>query len=329
MSEYVNAEKNSDISTGKDAYNDQMMRLKNELETADAVVIGAGIGLSTSAGLIYSGERFNRYFGDFSDKYGFRDMYSGGFYPYGSLEEQWAFWSRYIYINRFARPVNNVYDRLYELVDGRDKGDIANQPRKDYFVITTNVDHQFKKAGFSKRRIFYSQGDFGLWQCRKPCHKRTYDNKDKVIKMLVAQGFAIGEDRELIPPVKENGETDFDKLSMTVPTGLVPYCPVCGEPMVMNLNTDSTFVEDDGWYEASGNYSEFLDSCKDLHVLFIELGVGSKTPAMIKYPFWNLVRENENAVYCCINKGEAYCPKDIEDRSICIDADIGEVINGI
>ena len=223
MPGYRFAGMNGDISKGVGSREEQLERMKKELESADAVVIGAGAGISTSAGFIYTGERFDKYFKDFADKYGFRDMYAGGFYPYSTLEENWAYWSRYIYINRFVKPPKPVYERLYELVDGRNKGDLSNQPKKDYFILTTNVDHQFRKAGFSKRRIFYTQGDYGLWQCSRPCHKRTYDNKDKVIKMVLSQGFSIGDDGELIPPMKESGETDFDKLNMSVPSGLVPY----------------------------------------------------------------------------------------------------------
>ena len=318
---------NVKVTKGNGNQKENIERLKEELETADAVVIGAGAGLSTSAGFIYTGERFDMYFGDFAEKYAFNDMYAGGFYPYKTLEEKWAYWSRYIYINRYLKPPMRVYDKLYDMIDGRNKGDKASQPKKDYFVITTNVDHQFQKAGFVKRRMFYTQGDFGLWQCSKPCHKRTYDNKDKVIKMLLSQWFKPGEDGELIPPVNDKGETDFSKLSMTVPSLLVPYCPVCGEAMSMNLRADDTFVEDEGWYEAAGSYEEFLDIYKGQHILFLELGVGGNTPAIIKYPFWKMTDENPNAVYACINYGEAMCPENIADRAICIDGDIGEVLD--
>lgn len=315
---------NGAVSKGLGTEEEQLVRLKCEIEQADAVVIGAGAGLSTSAGFIYTGERFDRYFGDFAGKYHFQDMYAGGFYPYQTLEENWAYWSRYIYINRYMKPPKAVYEKLYDLVDGRNKGDIANPPKKDYFVLTTNVDHQFQKAGFVKKRIFYTQGDYGLWQCSRPCHKRTYDNKDKVIKMVLSQGFTIDERGELNPPMTDSGETDFSKLFMTVPSGLVPYCPVCGEPMSMNLRADQTFVEDEGWHEAAGNYEEFLDSFEGEHVLFLELGVGGNTPGIIKYPFWNMTEDNPRAVYACMNYGEAFCPKEIEDRSICIDGDIGD-----
>ena len=161
----------------EETYNEKIQRLGNVLEEADAVIIGAGAGLSTSAGFVYDGERFQKYFGDFKEKYGFRDMYSGGFYPYDTLEEHWAYWSRYIWINRYADAPKPVYDELLALVKD-----------KDYFVLTTNVDHCFQKAGFDKERLFYTQGDYGLFQCSVPCHKKTYDNEEIIRKMIEAQG---------------------------------------------------------------------------------------------------------------------------------------------
>ena len=289
--------------------------LTEELRNADAIVIGAGAGLSTSAGFTYSGERFEKYFGDFKAKYNIRDMYTGGFYPFPDDENRWAWWSRHIYVNRYVLPPKPVYNRLLDLVKD-----------KDYFVITTNVDHQFQKAGFDKERLFYTQGDYGLWQCSVPCHKRTYDNKGKVVKMLLSQGFAIGQNSELTAPVLENGETDFSMLSTRIPSGLVPYCPVCGEPMTMNLRSDDTFVEDEGWRRASAAYAEFLECHKTKRVVYLELGVGANTPVIIKYPFWHEAYANDNAFYACINYGEAFCPEEIEDKSVCIDGDIGEVL---
>lgn len=267
---------------------DKISRLKQELNTADAVVIGAGAGLSTSAGFTYSGERFQKYFGDFITKYGFRDMYSGGFYPFDSLEEHWAYWSRYITINRYLDAPKPVYSDLFQLVQ-----------EKDYFVLTTNVDHQFQKAGFDKHRLFYTQGDYGLWQCSKPCHPKTYDNEVIVKKMLAEQ------------------------KDMKIPTELVPYCPVCGAPMSMNLRADNTFVEDDGWHAAARRYEDFLRRHEGEHILFLELGVGGNTPVIIKYPFWRMTYQNPKVVYACVNLSEAYCPKEIQKRSICIDGDIG------
>ena len=272
-------------------YCDNMERLMQELHAADAVVIGAGSGLSTSAGFTYTGERFEKYFDDFIQKYGFRDMYSGGFYPFETLEEHWAYWSRYIYINRYMDAPNPVYQNLLKLVRN-----------KDYFVLTTNVDHCFQKAGFDKDRLFYTQGDYGLWQCSKPCHNKTYDNETVIRKMFAEQ------------------------KDMKIPGELVPRCPVCGAPMSMNLRADDTFVEDEGWHDAAGRYEDFIRSHEGLRVLYLELGVGGNTPGIIKYPFWRMTYENPKAVYACVNLGEAVVPKEIAERAICIDGDIGEVL---
>ena len=289
------------------AYSNKISRLKQELHTADAVVIGAGAGLSTSAGFTYTGERFQKYFGDFIAKYGFRDMYSGGFYPFDSLEEHWAYWSRYIYINRYLDAPKPVYRDLFRLVQ-----------EKDYFVLTTNVDHQFQKAGFDKRRLFYTQGDYGLWQCSKPCHQKTYDNKAAVCQMVEAQGFQITAQGPELP--------DGLSPAMTVPTELVPRCPVCGRPMSMNLRADDTFVEDAGWRRAAGRYQDFLRRHQGLRVVLLELGVGGNTPGIIKFPFWRMAAGNPAVTYACINLGEAYAPEQIASRSTCIDADIGTVL---
>ncbi len=266
-------------------------QLQEALDHADAVLIGAGAGLSTSAGFVYSGERFHQYFEDFAEKYGFHDMYSGGFYPYDTLEEYWAYWSRYIFINRYQDAPKPVYQDLYQLIED-----------KDYFVLTTNVDHCFQKAGFDKKRLFYTQGDYGLWQCSKPCHDKTYDNEETVRRMMEQQ------------------------RDMRIPTDLIPHCPVCGEPMTMNLRADNSFVQDMGWYQASERYSDFVRRHENMRVLYLELGVGMNTPGIIKYPFWQETYQNPKAVYACVNFGEACAPKEIEGRSICINGDIGEIL---
>lgn len=399
--------------------------LKRMIDQADAVVIGAGAGLSTSAGFTYSGARFRKYFADFEQKYGFHDMYYGGFYPYRSLEEYWAYWSRYIWINRYMEAPEPVYDDLLKMVGC-----------KDYFVLTTNVDHCFQKAGFDKTRLFYTQGDYGLWQCSKPCHHKTYDNRDEVLKMLCAQGAVpdrsgdimaaddhgmagvcgsehacsgSGPDgssckepglrndtagvitmtpardgmprdlqgstagaRETVASNRRGVENSWSQqdspavpcgtvvpgrcgegnipaqgadsaascetgaacrfdgssgsLNMEIPSELVPRCPVCGRPMTMNLRADGSFVEDDGWHEAADRYSDFLKHHRKGRVVYLELGVGGNTPVIIKYPFWKMTSQNRNAVYACINLGEAGAPADIRRRSICIDADIGKAI---
>ena len=234
-------------------------------------------------------------------------MYSGGFYFFAGLEEYWAYWSRYIYINRYMDSPKPVYQEFLQLVKD-----------KDYFVLTTNVDHCFQKAGFDKGRLFYTQGDYGLWQCSKPCHQKTYDNEAAIRKMIEAQGFKITERGLTIP--------DSASPVMTVPSELVPHCPVCGAPMSMNLRIDDTFVEDDGWHAAAQRYEDFLRRHEGGHILFLELGVGGNTPGIIKYPFWQMTYRNPKAVYACVNLGGAYAPREIRERSICIDGNIGEVL---
>ena len=294
--------------SGQTEFEENIRKLRKALDDAEAVVIGAGAGLSTSAGFIYAGERFDRYFSDFAQKYGFRDMYSGGFYDYPDAGTRWAFWSRNIWINRYMDPPKHVYENLYSLVQD-----------KDYFVITTNVDHCFQKAGFDKKRLFYTQGDYGLFQCSKPCHQKTYDNEETVRKMILAQGYMITDTNELIvEPGKE--------IRMTVPEELIPVCPVCGEPMAMNLRADDTFVQDAGWDDAAGRYTDFLKKHQDAKVLFLELGVGFNTPGIIKIPFIRMTDARKHAVYACLNLHDAYAPDLIADKSICINADIGDVI---
>jgi NAD-dependent SIR2 family protein deacetylase len=298
------------ITASTGTYSDNVSRLKKALVEAEAVVIGAGAGLSTSAGFVYSGERFGKYFFDFAAKYRLTDMYSGGFYPYATQEEFWAYWSRYIWVNRYMDAPKPVYDDLLNLVR-----------HKDYFVITTNVDHCFQKAGFDKTRLFYTQGDYGLFQCSEPCHNRTYENKETIRKMVLAQGWSIGSDNSLTL-------SERDALKMSVPTEVLPVCPVCGKPLTMNLRSDDKFVEDEGWRQAADRYETFLRT-RSGRMLYLELGVGYNTPAIIKYPFWRMTAQNPNATYACINYGEAVCPKEILNQSICIDGDIGEVVQAL
>ena len=284
----------SRIQTTKSTENvsDNIEKLKEKIRTADAVVIGAGAGLSTAAGFTYSGERFEKYFSDFRKKYGFEDMYSGGFYPYPTPEEHWAYWSRYIFVNRYMDPPTDLYNKLYESVKD-----------KDYFVITTNVDHCFQKAGFDKKRLFYTQGDYGLFQCGEPCCQETFDNKDIIFEMFKQQ------------------------KDMKIPTELLPVCPHCGKPLTMNLRSDDKFVEDEGWHRAAERYENFLRTRAGGKILFLELGVGYNTPVIIKYPFWQMTAKNPNATYACINKGQAVCPAEIRHKSICINDDISNTIN--
>ncbi len=283
-------------------------KLKQEIESTGTIVIGAGAGLSASAGFTYSGKRFEDNFPDFIEKYGFKDMYSAGFYPYQTLEEHWAYWSRYIYINRYMDAPKPVYHKLYDLVKD-----------KDYFVLTTNVDHCFQRAGFDKHRLFYTQGDYGLFQCSRPCHQNTYNNEAVIREMVEAQGYVIDVDGTLILP-------EGASPKMTIPPDLIPHCPKCGEPMSMNLRADHTFVEDEGWHKASERYAEFLRRHQNMKVLFLEAAVGFNTPTIIKYSFWRMAHEWKDAVYVCLNYGEAYAPDEIKKRAICINGDIGEIL---
>ena len=266
-------------------------QLLDAIERAEAVVVGAGAGMSTAAGFTYAGPRFERWFADFEGRYGFHDMYTGGFYPYQTPEEMWAFWSRYVYCNRYDQPAGQAYLDLLALVG-----------EKDYFVLTTNVDHRFQVAGFDKQRLFYTQGDYGLFQCSEPCCQETWDNEAQVRAMLAEQ-----ED-------------------MRVPSDLVPVCPRCGRPATMNLRSDDTFVEDEGWHRAAERYSDFVRRHSGLAVLHLELGVGGNTPGIIKFPFWQMTAANPNATYACVNKGEAFAPRQLEAQSLVVDDDIAHVL---
>lgn len=273
------------------SFSAQTEQLKQALDQADAVVVGAGAGLSTSAGFTYSGARFAQYFSDFAAKYGFSDMYTGGFFPYPTKEEFWAYWSRYILVNRYQDAPKPAYENLLKLLQG-----------KDYFVITTNVDHCFQKAGFDKKRLFYTQGDYGLFQCSDPCCQETWDNEALIRRMATQQ------------------------KDMRIPTALIPTCPHCGKPLTMNLRSDDKFVEDEGWHAAAERYENFLRTRANQKILFLELGVGYNTPVIIKYPFWQMTARNPDAVYACVNQGQAAAPREILERFICIDGDIGAVL---
>ena len=285
-------------------------KLKEKINEADAIIVGAGAGLSTADGFIYNGERFEKYFFDFIQKYHMKDMYSGGFFPFESNEEFWAYWSRYIYINRYMDIPSSVYDDLLKVLKD-----------KDYFVITTNVDHCFQKAGFDHKRLFYTQGDYGLFQCSKPCHKKTYDNKEIIEKMLISQGFIINEDKTL--------SFNNNDIKMYIDKELLPVCPICGEQMTMNLRSDDAFVEDEGWHKAADNYIQFLNRHSELKTVFLELGVGYNTPVIIKYPFISMTNKWPKATYICINPNEKYAPEGIEDKSIIINDDIKDVFNAL
>lgn len=301
----------NNISFSDKTNDEEIKRLREAINNTDSIVIGAGAGLSTSAGFTYSGERFEKYFFDFAEKFNISDMYSGGFFPYPNEETKWAWWARNIYFNRYIKAPKPVYKDLLALIEG-----------KDYFVITTNVDHQFQNAGFDKTRLFYTQGDFGLFQSLNRKNKNTYDNEEWVMKAMEAQGFV--KDSGGVFDLPKNG-----KIAMRIPSSLIPVCKDDNSPVTMNLRIDDSFVEDEGWQIASKRYYNFLDEHKRSKIIFLELGIGANTPIIIKYPFWQMVKDNKNAIYSCINYGEAYCPEQIKDRSICINDDIGDIIKKI
>ena len=271
--------------------NKLIQKLKEEIENSEYILIGAGAGLSTSAGFLYDGKRFEDNFKDYIKKYGFTDMYSAGFYNFPTLEEYWAYFSLNVYINRYDIEENETYLNLYNIVKN-----------KNYFVITTNVDGRFADSKFDKDKIFAVQGDFSLFQCSKPCRQETFYNEKYI--------------REMIKYKKE----------MKIPTELIPKCPYCGRNMSMNLRVDSTFVQDKNWDKQKSKYENFLKNSYNSKILFLELGVGFNTPSIIKYNFWRMTLNNKKSVYASINLGECYSASDIEERSICIDADISEVL---
>lgn len=266
-------------------------QLKQCLDNAEVIVIGAGAGLSSAAGFEYGGKTFLKHFKYMYDQYGYQDMYTAGFHPFPTSEEKWGYWSKFIYLNRYTKGATPLYQQLLQLIKN-----------KDYFVITTNVDHQFQLAGFDKDRLFYTQGDYGLFQCSNACHSKTYDNQN-IIELMVKQ------------------QKD-DKI----PTDLIPVCPICGKEMDTNLRKDDYFVEDEGWHQAAKRYREFIQTRKQKNILFLELGVGYNTPVIIKYPFWQMTYAYPNATYACINLGEIAVPKEIQNQSICINDNIEKVI---
>lgn len=274
--------------------NDKLHHLRQALDEADAVLIGAGAGLSAAAGLVMTGPRFTDTFADFIDTYGFTDLYSAGFHHFGSLEEKWAFWSRHIMLDRYGTIPKDTYNVLLGLVQD-----------KDYFVITTNVDHCFQRSGFDKKRLFYTQGDFGLFQCSVPCSPITYDNETIIREMALRQ---------------EN---------MRIPSDLVPHCPRCGAPLTQNMRFDDTFVEDAGWHAAMNRYQDFIRRHRGMNVLLLELGIGNNTPSIIKFPFWRLTAQEPTFTYACITLNDAVCPPSITNQSICISADIDETLRAL
>ena len=264
---------------------------KKAIDEEDFVLIGAGAGLSTAAGIDYTGERFEKYFKDFIEEYNFTDMYSSGFYPFESLEEKWAYWARHVFANRYDVGKTEVYQKLLKLVEN-----------KDYFVITTNVEHQFWINGFEDERIFATQGDYGLLQCEKACHDKLYPNRDQVYEWL-------------------------DKTeNFRIPPQLVPKCPVCGGEMDLNLRKDNYFVEDEKWHEMNKNYSNFLNRA-DGNIVLLEIGVGYNTPGIIRYPFEQMAYNNKDITLIRLNKDFPNAIPENKDKTIGFDENVEDILD--
>lgn len=290
-------------------YEQEIEKLREKFYSADAVIVGAGSGLSTSAGLNYGGERLRKYFPDFIEEYGIDSMYSGGFAPFESKEEWWAYYARLSWVNRWMEIPRDTLQKLRLLLE----------KSRDYFVLTTNVDHTFQRSGFDKQKLCYTQGDFGLLQCRRPCHDDTYEAYDVVRAMVEAQGFV--PNAQGLPDVPEDG-----KLKMAVPTELIPHCPRCGVMMDFNLFWDHRFVRDAGWHVAHHRYEAYLAQHTSGEVLYLELGVGYNSPGVIKYPFWVRTAENPDATFASVNLDSPGAPSIIWDRSIILAEDIDRVL---
>lgn len=288
---FLNPKKN-DPEFLAEALEKAIAQAKERFSWADCIILGAGAGLSASGGLLYHGERFMKYFADFHEAYGITDIYSGGFYPFSTPEEQWGWWCRHIYYNRYAPPPCPVYTELFHLLQD-----------KDYFILTTNVDHQFQKAGFDKKRMFYTQGDYGLYQCSTPCSQDTFQNQDSVEAMIQAQ------------------EGRF------VPTALLPLCPHCNAPMTPNLRKDSSFVEDEGWHRASEQYQQYLQQSRGKKTLFLELGVGYNTPGIIKVPFLQQCYQREESFFLSINQDYWKIPSELKGKSLLLQGDISQIVS--
>lgn len=275
-------------------YNKRILEVKNLINKADYILIGAGAGLSTAAGLDYSGKRFEDNFGEFIEKYDFTDMYTAGFYDFNTEEEKWAFWAKHMYLNDIGIGATKLYKDVLNLVKD-----------KKYFVITTNVDDQFYKAGFDKEKVFAMQGSLKYIQCSKACHNKLYDATDLV--------------KEMINKTKD----------CKIPTELVPVCPVCGEKMEVNVRIDANFVQDENWYKQDKRYGEFLDKSQDKNLLLLEIGVGFNTPGIIRFPFEQMVYNNVNTHLVRINKDYAFASKEIEDKTILFNEDTNKIVEDL
>lgn len=275
-------------------YKDRINKAKEVLGTAEYIVIGAGAGLSAAAGLTYSGKRFDENFADFKEKYGIMDMYSASFYPFKTEEEHWAQWARHIKVNRYDMPPTELYEKILKLITN-----------KRFFVITTNVESQFEKAGFPRDKIYEVQGNYANFQCAKGCHDKLYYNEEPIRKMSI------------------------NTHDCQIPSDLVPKCPVCGGKMDVNLRHNEYFVQDENWYQAKNRYEEFLTETDGSRVVFMEFGVGFNTPGIIRYPFEQMTFENQNASLIRFNRDFPLGEKENETKRISFDEEILNVINDL
>ena len=272
---------------------ERIERARTLLEGADRVLVGAGAGLSAAAGLRYDGERFHRGFAPFIERYGMTDMYSAGFYPFPSEEDRWAYWARHVWANRYEPPALPLYRCLLEAIHG-----------KEWFVLTTNVDAQFEKAGFDPARIFAVQGDYGFNQCARGCHDSLYPNRELVEDILAAA---------------DEGDPT------RAPSGLVPHCPVCGGPMAAHLRIDGAFVENAAWHDARERCLRFAEGVRDERTVLLELGVGWNTPSIIRLPFDRLATSCD-APLVRLNRDDARVPDGREGRAAGLQGDIAELL---
>lgn len=279
-------------------YNNQISEAVSLLKQADYVLVGVGAGMSAAAGAKYGGKFFEENFGEFQQKYGkgdyMKDMYYAGFYPYPDEESYWGYWSKQALLGGIELDVTPLHKVVLDIISN-----------KNIFVLSTNVDAQFTKAGLSEDKIFCTQGDYFHIQCAKGCHNKIYNAVDLFHQM------------------------DKARRDGKVPKYLVPKCPVCGGAMDMNLRKDEYFVQDKAWYEAEKRFSDYMSEAVDKNLVLLELGVGFNTPTIIRFPFEKLVREHKNISLIRLNLNEAIVPESFGKRAIGINADMAQSINDI